>query len=123
MSSPVNFWEAVHEIRTGDGRYARDAYGFVMDALEYTIQHLGEARHISARELLIGMCRFAQEHYGVMSYSMLERWGVTTTSDIGNFVFHLLDTGVLSKQDEDDRADFDDVLDLRAELEEGYFDK
>ena len=35
-----------------DPRDARDAYHFVFEALEHTIQELGERRHITGQELL-----------------------------------------------------------------------
>lgn len=122
MSEPLNFWEAVQRIRREDSRYDLHAYGFVMDALEHTVCSLETRRHVTARELLQGMCSFARENYGVMSYAMLEQWGIRETSDIGNIVFHLIDQGALSKLDGDRREDFDDVLDLQAELQDRYFD-
>lgn len=121
MSDPIDFWDAVDEIRRRDGRFGPDAYAFIMDVLEYTIRGLEERRHVSAVELLDGLRRFAHERYGVMSLTLLENWGIRTTSDIGDIVFQLVDAGVLSRQDGDDRDHFDDVFDLHTVLEQDYF--
>jgi uncharacterized repeat protein (TIGR04138 family) len=123
MDGPLSFWEAVDDIRSSDDRFAPEAYGFVMDALEHTLRSIGIPRHVSARELLEGMCAFARERYGVMSYTLLERWNVTSTEDIGDVVFQLVDAGVLSRQDSDSRLEFSGVFALREVLETGYFDR
>jgi uncharacterized repeat protein (TIGR04138 family) len=119
--SEINFWDAVDTIRTDDERYAPEAYGFVMDALDFTMRRMTDVRHISGVELLHGLCDFARDHYGVMSFTMLERWGVTKTDHIGNIVFHLVDAGVLSRQDADSHEEFQDVFDLCGALELTYF--
>lgn len=120
--SQGQFWSSVARIREADPRYATEAYGFVMDALEYAIQRMGERRHISAGELLDGLCAFARDHYGVMSFTMLEKWGMSTDVDVGNVVFQLVDEGILSRLDEDSIEDFRGAVDLHAALEAGYFE-
>lgn len=123
MNDSAGFWGAVVRIRIRDERFASEAYGFVMDSIESTLRTFAEPRHISATELLQGMCGFAQVVYGVMSCTLLENWGVHTTADIGDIVFHLVDEGLLSRRPEDHREDFDNVFDLRNVLETGYFDR
>lgn len=121
MTEPLSFWDAVEEIRRRDGRFRPDAYAFIMDVLEYTIRGLEERRHVSAGEMLDGMCRFAHERYGVMSWTVLDNWGIRSTGDIGDIVFQLVDVGVLSRQDGDSRDHFDEVFDLHLALERDYF--
>jgi uncharacterized repeat protein (TIGR04138 family) len=118
----TNFWDAVFEIRRRDPRMDEEAYAFVMDALEFTIRRIGARRHVSAAELLDGLCAHAKGRFGLMAWTVLERWGVGTTRDVGTIVFQLVEAGVLSKQETDARSDFDDVLDLQQVLEEDYFD-
>lgn len=118
----MNFWDAVYEIRRHDPRFDEDAYAFVMDSLEYTIARIGERRHISAAELLRGMCDFARSRFGLMAWTVLQRWGIVSTADIGTIVFQLVESGVLSRQESDDEADFDGVVDLQRVLEDDYFD-
>lgn len=121
MDGPMNFWDAVAAIRRVDGRYAEDAYAFVMDGLEFTIRAIGEKRHVSAAELLEGLCRCAKDRFGLMAWTVLESWGVCETGDVGAIVFQLIDAGVLSKTEQDERSDFDDRFDLRVVLEDQYF--
>jgi uncharacterized repeat protein (TIGR04138 family) len=124
MSGEIHFWDAVQEIRrSNDERYAPEAYGFVMDALEFTIHRVGERRHVSAAELLENLCDHAMERFGVLAYSVLENWGLRTTDDVGETVFQLVEAQVLSRREKDSRDDFHDAFDLRRRLEEGYFEK
>ncbi len=120
--SVSEFWLAVERIRAADARYACDAYAFVMDGLDHTVRALDERRHVSAEELLDGLCRFARDKFGMLAYDVLRSWGVTTGRDVGDIVFHLIDAGILSRREEDTREDFDTALDLKRALEDTYFD-
>ena len=122
MPNEVHFWDAVREIRRADGRFSQEAYGFIMDALEFTIHKVGERRHVKAAELLEGVCEHAKNRYGLLAYSVLERWGLKTTDDIGDAVFQLVNAHVLARQEDDSRDDFLGVFDLNRRLEDGYFD-
>jgi uncharacterized repeat protein (TIGR04138 family) len=116
------FWLAVERIRAVDGRYAPDAYAFIMDGLDHTVRALDERRHVTAGELLTGLCRFARARYGMMAYDVLRVWGIRSGSDVGEIVFQLIDAGMLARRDEDAREDFDTPLDLKQALEDSYFD-
>jgi uncharacterized repeat protein (TIGR04138 family) len=116
------FWEAVERIRSADGRYGRDAYAFVMEALDVTVRDAGERRHVSASELIDGLVRYARARYGMMAYSVVRAWGLGTGSDVGEIVFQLIDAGILSKRDEDTREDFDVGVNFKRVLEDEYFD-
>ena len=122
MTGWDNFWDAVFEIRRHDPGFDEDAYVFVMDALEFTVSSAGERRHISAAELLDGLCRCAKARFGLMAWTVLERWGIETTADIGTIVFQLVESGILARQEGDSRADFDHVMNLQKVLEEDYFE-
>ena len=93
-----------------------------MEALEYTITRIGQRRHVSAHELLDGSRSYAKEKYGMLAHEVLSKWGLETTNDVGEVVFHLVDASVLARQDGDSITDFDQVFDLKSALEEGYFD-
>jgi uncharacterized repeat protein (TIGR04138 family) len=115
MSS--EFWEAVERIRSTDARYARDAYAFVMDSLDYTMRAVGERRHVSAAELVRGLCDHAKQRFGLFAYTVFAKWGLVSSDDVGEIVFQLIDAGILSRQESDSRADFDRVVDFREALE------
>lgn len=120
--SHADFWSLVERIRAEDGRFARDAYAFVMDGLDDTVRALPERRHVSGAELVHGLCRFARGRYGMLAFAVLEKWGIRASADIGAIVFQLVEAGVLARRDEDVIGDFDDVIDLREALEERYFE-
>jgi uncharacterized repeat protein (TIGR04138 family) len=121
MEHQVDLEEAIKRIRARDNRFDGNLYGFVMLALEYTCSSLGEYRHVSARELVEGMCAYAKEVYGLMAFTFLNRWGIHTTRDIGTAVFHLIDEGVLFKREGECVEDFNDILNLQQTLEDNYF--
>jgi len=65
----VSFDETLEVIRAKDPRYARDAYQFVREALDYTQKTIGREnrgriRHVSGQELLGGIRGFALAQFG-----------------------------------------------------------
>jgi len=122
MRQDAKFWEAVKRIREKDGRFKPDAYSFVMESLDHTLPGLGEQRHVTAEELLRGLCDHAKERFGLLAHTVCESWGIASAGDIGRIVYQLVDAGVLSKQESDRYEDFDQKYDLKEILEEKYFD-
>jgi uncharacterized repeat protein (TIGR04138 family) len=107
-------------LRERNARYEEGAYVFVLTALNYVIERLPQARHISGRELAEGVRDLALERFGPMARTVLEHWGIVQTADVGEIVFALVDVGVLIKQDEDTPADFLDVFDFDEAFESWY---
>lgn len=122
MTRDVDFWDAVRRIREKDGRFELEAYPFVMEALEYTLTRIGERRHVSAQELLNGLCLYSRERFGFLAADVLKQWGVQNACDVGLAVFQLVGEGVLAKQSGDELDDFAVEYDLRERLEREYFD-
>ena len=122
MRHDAKFWEAVKQIREKDGRFEPDAYVFVMESLDHTLGKLGERRHVSAEELLRGMCDYAKDRFGLLAHTVLGSWGIRTGGDIGRIVYQLVDAKVLAKQETDRYEDFENDFDLKDILEEKYFD-
>ena len=58
------------------------------------------------------MRRYAQEQYGYLAKSVLNHWGVSSTSDFGEIVFNLIKIKQMRKTPDDRREDFDDVYDF-----------
>ena len=100
--------------------YHETAYIFILSALHYTIDQLGEPRHISGRELAEGCRDLALERWGLMARSVLEYWGITSTRDLGEIVFALVELGVLVKQDDDSIDSFAAVYDFEEVFESSY---
>jgi uncharacterized repeat protein (TIGR04138 family) len=114
-----------------DRRYHRDAYFFVFEALRYAHDQLGfgqpspgdvenEQRHVTGQQLCEAIRRFAVEQYGLMAKSVLNEWGVRSTSDFGEIVFNLIDIGQMKKTDSDRREDFDDVFNFDDGLRDAF---
>lgn len=100
--------------------YHETAYLFILSGLHFTLERLGEARHISGPELTQGCRDLAIERYGPMARSVLEFWGIRCTRDLGELVFALVECGVLVKQESDDLDDFDGVYDFAEAFERDY---
>ena len=99
-------------LRARNPRYADGAYVFVLAALNYVLERLPEARHITGREMAGGVRDLAIERFSPMARTVLEHWGIEQTADVGEIVFALVESGVLIKQEEDTRDDFADVFDF-----------
>ena len=114
----MDFDKAVEQILQRDGRYQRDAYLFVRDALDQTqknalraskeavAQAPGEDRHVTARELLEGIRDYALQVYGPMTLLVLNEWGIQRCEDFGEIVFNLIEASLFKKTEKDNREDF-----------------
>ena len=113
----INFDENVEVILTKDPRYAREAYGFVREALDYTQkligkENRGQVRHITGQELLDGIRQFALNQFGPMVVTVLEEWGIHNSRDFGEIVFNMVEIGLLAKTENDNRDDFNNGYDF-----------
>ena len=108
-----------------DPRYKPAAYEFLFEALEFTRCRLAkqrgeQVRHVSARELLEGARLLAIQQFGLLARTVLNQWGLNSTSDFGEMVFNLIESGEMEKTDEDSRSDFDDVFDFDQAFTRDY---
>jgi len=113
----INFDEAVEMILTKDSRYARDAYAFVRESLDFTQKTIGkenrgQVRHITGQELLDGIRQFALNQFGPMAVTVLEEWGVHNSRDFGEIVFNMVEIKLLAKTEKDNRDDFNNGYDF-----------
>mgnify|MGYP000050085042 CR=1 FL=1 len=110
----------VEDLRRRYPAYAETAYVFVLAGLQYTLERLGEVRHVTGRELAEGCRDLALERWGPMSRLVLEHWGIRSTRDLGRIVFALVEAGILVAQPQDTPADFDGVYDFEEVFERRY---
>ena len=113
----INFDEKVEMILAKDPRYARDAYVFVRESLDFTQKSIGkenrgQIRHITGQELLDGIRQFALNQFGPMAVTVLEEWGVRNSRDFGEIVFNMVEIELLAKTDKDSRDDFQNGYDF-----------
>ena len=108
-----NLEERLRELAVRDGRYSLQAYRFIYEALDYTLKKLGCKRHVSGRELMLGLRDLAIEQFGGLATMVFGAWGVQRTSDFGNIVWNLVEAGLMSRSDSDTLSDFEEVYDFR----------
>jgi uncharacterized repeat protein (TIGR04138 family) len=142
----MNFRDELARIIAGDPRYSIDAYAFVLEALNHARHQKlkGKARdrddkhtpepdreqrpsstpskksrvsgHVTGRKLCEAVRKLALRQYGLLAATVLNHWGVRSTSDIGDIVYNLIAAGDLEKTSSDSRSDFDDVFDFDTDL-------
>lgn len=102
------------------GVFRPDAYFFVLEAIEVAMASQEVRGHISGEYLLDWIRKMGQERFGVMAGEVFNAWGVHSTLDFGRIVFHLVEDGLLKKQQGDtlidflDGFEFDKAFTLRA---------
>ena len=101
--------------------YELEAYQFVLEALEYTLESCSEVRHVTGQELLAGIRSYAKVQFGPMAKHVFNEWGVHATRDFGKIVFLLVERGLLRKTDDDRLEDFADVYDFQTVFEREYY--
>jgi len=112
--------ETVLKIVRRDPRYGPQAYYFIFDALDFTLQRLGKTRHVTGRELLEGIRLYASEQFGFLARTVLAEWGIHATQDFGEVVFNLVEAGLLSRTDKDTREEFANAYDFAEAFEREF---
>jgi len=112
VSDTATLEAALAEIRRRDGKYNERAYVFVLAALEFAQTRLPARRHLTGPELAWACRDFALAQFGMLAATVLTHWGITTTEDLGQIVFLLIDVGLLARQPADRLEDFERVYDF-----------
>jgi uncharacterized repeat protein (TIGR04138 family) len=127
----------IFELISRDNRYQIEAYQFVREALSYAqdILQLGsrplseeeeggdpppQEPHLTGQQLCEAIRQYALEQYGYMAKTVLNSWGVRSTSDFGEIVYNLISVELMKKSKSDRREDFDDVYDFEVAFREGF---
>ena len=103
-------------------KYPLDAFLFVQRGLDYTVKRrhgenesadgADESRHVTGRDLCMGIRDYALEQYGLLAKTVLSRWHIQNCEDFGHIVFTMVDAQIMRKTDEDSIRDFVDVFDF-----------
>ena len=140
---PTKTPATLQEVADAVGLYPVDAYAFVQQGLSRTVTSVhgpGEAslekkpakprpkppvdddvsRHITGRDLCLGLRDEAWDRWGLLARTVLARWNITSTLDFGRIVFALIEHRWLQKTDDDTIDDFQGVYEFRAALETDY---
>ena len=117
MISNIELLKKITDVTEKDGRYKKEAFLFILAALEYTVSKLSERRHLTGQEFSKGIADYAREQYGYFARTVLEHWGVTCTLDFGEIVYLLIEIGLMNKTEDDKKEDFADVYDFTKEFD------
>jgi len=120
--------KTIMEICAQDERFAKNAYFFMLEALEFTFQSRdkdketqnGAVRHVSGAQLLGGIRTFTLQQFGPMASTVLREWGLRRTEDFGAIVFNLIKAGRLQKSEDDSLSDFADGFDFYETFEKPF---
>ena len=142
----MNIRDQLARVIARDSRYTIEAYAFVLESLklarhrklkerrkrpdrartarprkkaaqaEDTETTVDDPGHVTGRELSLAARKLAIRAYGMMALTVLDQWGIRSTSDIGEIVYNLIASGDLDKTPSDKRSDFDDVFDFATAL-------
>jgi uncharacterized repeat protein (TIGR04138 family) len=124
-----NVTEKIHpilDLLKQDQRYHIEAYQFVREALAYAQEifknnpppeaQAGE-NHITGQQLCEAIRLYSLEQFGFMAKTVLNSWGVHSTSDFGEIVYNLIRIKHMKKSSSDRREDFDNVYDFATSFE------
>jgi len=116
----IDYETALLDLATKHGRYRPNAYRFTLDAVSHTVTRLSELRHVSGKEVLLGIRELALSRYGPMAKTVFEQWGIRQTEDFGEIVFQLVDEGLLGKTESDRKSDFASGYDFEETFVRGF---
>lgn len=124
----INFDEMLNDIVERDPRFAREAYHFLREALDFTQklickENRGTVRHVTGQELLDGLRQYALQQFGPMTMTVFEEWGVRNCHDFGELVFNMVENGLLARTEQDSREDFQNGYDFTEAFRKPFWPK
>ena len=126
--SQLSFDAAVKKIRLTETRFSLAAYEFVRRSLDHALQRLGRAdqkkpAHVRGEELLESFRALALRDFGPMAKTVLNDWGISTCTEVGEVVFQLVQHGILGKSETDKIDDFQEIYTFREAFESPFLPK
>lgn len=116
MISNVELLQKIAVIAERDGRYSKEAFLFMLAALEFALSKLPKRRHLTGQELSVSIAEYTREQYGYLAGTVLNNWRLYTTRDFGEIVYLLIDAELMSKNEDDKLEDFEDVFDYKEQF-------
>ena len=118
--------DALRKLALQDGRYSPEAFRFLYESLEQALILAGRAhaegvdRHVTGREVLLGMRACATLQFGPLAAHVWRSWGVKESLDWGHIVFLLVEHKLLKRQEGDKLEDFAENFDFDEVFERSY---
>lgn len=113
MNKTNKIFEKIQTLTEKNRKYKFEAYTFILAALHDTMKKIYPPRHITGKEFCEGIRKYALEQFGPMAKTLLEFWGIKTTTDFGRIVFDLVDVGLMRKTEEDSIEDFRNIYSFK----------
>mgnify|MGYP001547975172 CR=1 FL=1 len=118
---PLDKDRIILDIVSRDPRYHAEAYDYVFEALDFTMQRRGGgAKHVTGHEIMGSVRDLAIQQFGFLARSVLAAWGVHRTDDFGEIVFNLIDADLLQKTANDRREDFSELYEFDEVFTRGF---
>ena len=119
----VAHWMARHDVSPDELR-RRCEDGALPPDITRTLKRIGGPdemnRHVTGQQLCWAIRDVALERWGLMARSVLGRWGITSSEDVGAIIFALVENHWLQKQPTDTIEDFDNVFSFDEALDGSY---
>lgn len=94
------------------------AVDFVHVSVYHALHADGQRRQrVSAQDIAWAVRELAGQCFGPLARTVLEHWGIRSTSDIGRIVEALCEEKMLVKEENDRIEDFDNVYDFEKDFE------
>ena len=90
------------DIVAKDKRYDARAYALLMDVVNYLSGE--EGKHVPGEDVIDEFRDRALDQFGPLTYTVLTEWGLSSTEDIGEMMFNLVESKRIGR-DENDSAD------------------
>ncbi len=116
-------WMAHHEVDYPELQYRYLQQNLPPDILRALEQVGGPERmnrHVTGQQLCWAIRDTALKRWGLMARSVLARWNIHSTEDVGTIIFALVENGWLQKQPSDTIEDFENIFNFHHAFDEAY---
>ena len=103
----VDVIEEIDKLSKKHGKYPPEAYVMVFEVLDFISLNADVKRHLTGKELALSAFVFSLQKYGLLARMVWEKLGMSSSEDLGQIVFHLVESKLLGKQEGDRVEDFD----------------
>ena len=108
----THFRPKIEELIAKNPRFSFESYEFIYASLTRAVHDMKpdpqtRGRHASAAELVRACEQQARHAWGDNAKAHAQSLGFSTSSDIRDIVFYLVENGCLGRRKDDNRADFD----------------
>jgi len=107
----MNVVEQILNVSQKYDKYPAGAYVFIFEVLDWITISL-QKKHMTGGELALAAYAYSIERYGLLARPVWEQLNLKSSEDLGQVVFHLVEEGLMGRQDSDKPEDFNGIFDL-----------